>query len=62
MQTIEVVEYDPAWPGRFEQLRSRVWPAVKDCAIAVEHVGSTSVPWPCGQASDRYHHDRRRGQ
>jgi len=44
VRTIEVVDYDPAWPGLFEQLRSRVWPAVQDCAIAVEHVGSTSVP------------------
>jgi GrpB-like predicted nucleotidyltransferase (UPF0157 family) len=44
VRTIEVVEYDAAWSGLFERPRSRVWPAVKDCAIAVEHVGSTSVP------------------
>lgn len=28
----------------FEQLRSRVWPAVAEVAVAIEHVGSTSVP------------------
>jgi GrpB-like predicted nucleotidyltransferase (UPF0157 family) len=38
------VDYDPAWPVMFEQLRARLWPAVEQCAIGVEHVGSTSVP------------------
>lgn len=44
---IEVVEYDPGWPGRFEQLR-REYAAAMDAAgvpvLAIEHVGSTSVP------------------
>ena len=41
---IEVVPYDPAWPDRFEQLRSVLVPALGEVAIAIEHVGSTSVP------------------
>ena len=41
---IEVVDYDAAWPQRFEGLRAKIWPAVSDIAIAIEHVGSTSVP------------------
>jgi GrpB-like predicted nucleotidyltransferase (UPF0157 family) len=44
MKQIVVVDYDPAWPEHFEHVRSRVWPAVADVALAVEHVGSTSVP------------------
>jgi GrpB-like predicted nucleotidyltransferase (UPF0157 family) len=44
MRTIVVVDYDPVWPDWFEQLRGRVWPVVHDVAVAVEHVGSTSVP------------------
>ncbi len=28
----------------FEQLRARLWPAISDVAISIEHVGSTSVP------------------
>jgi GrpB-like predicted nucleotidyltransferase (UPF0157 family) len=44
MRTIEVVDYDPAWPALFEQLRARLWTAVEQCAISVEHIGSTSVP------------------
>src|SRR5688572_23931561 len=44
MRTIVVVDYDPAWPEIFEQLRAYVWSAVHDVALAVEHVGSTSVP------------------
>jgi GrpB-like predicted nucleotidyltransferase (UPF0157 family) len=42
---IEVVEYDPRWPGLFAQIRDRVWPACHAAgALAIEHVGSTSVP------------------
>jgi GrpB-like predicted nucleotidyltransferase (UPF0157 family) len=42
--TVVVVDYDPAWPQEFEALRARVWPAVSDVALRIEHVGSTSVP------------------
>jgi GrpB-like predicted nucleotidyltransferase (UPF0157 family) len=41
---VTVVEYDPSWPAQFETLRSRIWAAVGPVAIAVEHIGSTSVP------------------
>ena len=44
MRTITVVDYDPNWPEEFLRLRSQLWPAVSDVALAVEHVGSTSVP------------------
>jgi GrpB-like predicted nucleotidyltransferase (UPF0157 family) len=44
MRRIEVVDYDPRWPKTFERLRSRIWPALRDVALSVEHVGSTSVP------------------
>jgi GrpB-like predicted nucleotidyltransferase (UPF0157 family) len=44
---ISVVEYDPAWPERFEQLRrlyARAMAAAGVPVLAIEHVGSTSVP------------------
>lgn len=44
MSSIQVVDYDPAWPDIFEALRRHVWAVVADFALAVEHVGSTSVP------------------
>jgi GrpB-like predicted nucleotidyltransferase (UPF0157 family) len=44
MNRVHVVAYDPQWPWIFEQIRAHVWPAVRDVAIDVEHVGSTSVP------------------
>src|SRR6185295_14850887 len=44
MRTIVVVDYDPGWPLVFDELRSQIWPVVEDIALAVEHVGSTSVP------------------
>jgi GrpB-like predicted nucleotidyltransferase (UPF0157 family) len=44
VRTVTVVDYDPSWPQRFERLRATVWPVVADLAVAIEHVGSTSVP------------------
>ena len=44
MAKITVVDYDPNWPTAFEVVRARVSQVVADIAIAVEHVGSTSVP------------------
>jgi GrpB-like predicted nucleotidyltransferase (UPF0157 family) len=44
MQPVVVVDYNPTWPAIFEQLRSSLWPAVSDVALAIEHVGSTAVP------------------
>jgi GrpB-like predicted nucleotidyltransferase (UPF0157 family) len=44
LTTIQVVDYDSDWPRTFQQLRDQIWPSVCDVAIAVEHVGSTSVP------------------
>jgi GrpB-like predicted nucleotidyltransferase (UPF0157 family) len=44
MQTVVVVDYDPAWPKIFQQLYAHVWPVVRDVAVTIEHVGSTSVP------------------
>ena len=39
-----VVEPDPSWPEQFEQLAGRIRRALGDQVLAVEHVGSTSVP------------------
>jgi GrpB-like predicted nucleotidyltransferase (UPF0157 family) len=41
---IEVVDYDPRWPKAFEEIAARIRPAVSNVALAIEHVGSTSVP------------------
>lgn len=42
---IEVVDADPAWPAAFDSLRARYEKALAGVAvIAIEHVGSTSVP------------------
>jgi len=43
MPEIVVVEYDPAWPQRFESLRAPLAAALGDVALAIEHVGSTAV-------------------
>ncbi|HWL85227.1 MAG TPA: GrpB family protein [Polyangiaceae bacterium] len=41
---IVISDYDPEWPNWFETLRRRVWPAVEDLAVRIDHIGSTSVP------------------
>jgi len=41
---IHVVDYDESWPAAFEEIATAVRAALGDAALAVEHVGSTSVP------------------
>ena len=40
---IQVMDYNPEWPGHFAEVRDKVWPCVRDIAIRIEHVGSTAV-------------------
>ena len=40
---ILIVDYDPDWPRRFEVEASRITGALGPRALAVDHVGSTSV-------------------
>lgn len=39
-----VVDYNPEWPGLFEELRRPLVRGLRDGALRIEHVGSTSVP------------------
>jgi GrpB-like predicted nucleotidyltransferase (UPF0157 family) len=41
---VVVVPPDPAWPSWFADVRRRLEEALGDRALAIEHVGSTSVP------------------
>ena len=41
---IVVVDYDPAWPERFNREAGRIRAALGGAAQLVEHIGSTSVP------------------
>lgn len=41
---VYVVEYDASWPATFGSIREQIDQALQDVAIAIEHVGSTSVP------------------
>ena len=49
MQSVTMVEYDPEWPARFSELRDRIAAALGPLALAIEHVGSTSVPNMCAK-------------
>jgi GrpB-like predicted nucleotidyltransferase (UPF0157 family) len=39
-----VVEHDPRWSEQFLRVRDRIAAAAGDVALAIEHIGSTSVP------------------
>ena len=41
---VEVVEYDPEWPARFEHWRRRLQAGLGSRLARIEHVGSTAVP------------------
>ena len=41
---VVVADYDPEWPREFERLASYIAAALGPLALAIEHVGSTSVP------------------
>jgi NAD-dependent deacetylase len=41
---LEVVESDPAWPGRYEAEAGRVRGALGPDVVGLEHMGSTAVP------------------
>lgn len=49
MQSVTMVDYHPEWPARFRDLRDRIAAALGSLAIAIEHVGSTSVPNMCAK-------------
>jgi len=41
---IVIVDYDPRWPGLFQEHAAILSRALRRKALAIEHVGSTSVP------------------
>ncbi|ANB60250.1 MULTISPECIES: GrpB family protein [Bacillales] len=43
-ERIRIVEYNPSWVSMFEIVRNFVTPVLTDIVVAIEHVGSTSVP------------------
>ncbi len=43
-RAIVIVDYDPAWPRRFDEERQRISAALGSNARMIEHIGSTSVP------------------
>lgn len=42
--SVEIAEYDPAWPVSFGREDERIRAALGDRVLLLEHVGSTSVP------------------
>ncbi len=49
MALVEVVDYRGEWPYLFEQLRTDLAKSLGLTALAIEHVGSTSVPGLCAK-------------
>jgi GrpB-like predicted nucleotidyltransferase (UPF0157 family) len=42
---IEIVPYDPGWPGAFDAEAARLRAALKTLALRIDHHGSTAIPW-----------------
>lgn len=42
--TVQIIPYDPAWEILFATERARIAAAIGQQVLAIEHVGSTSVP------------------
>jgi len=43
-EPVDLVAYDPAWPAAFTRIAALVRASLGAAALAIEHVGSTSVP------------------
>lgn len=41
---ITLVDYDPRWPAQFAQVVALTRAALGDAVLAIEHIGSTSIP------------------
>jgi GrpB-like predicted nucleotidyltransferase (UPF0157 family) len=41
---VQLAEYDPRWPERYEQEAAAIRRALGDRVVRLEHIGSTSVP------------------
>ncbi|WP_420901975.1 GrpB family protein [Paenibacillus dendritiformis] len=56
--TIKIIKYDANWIHAFQLEKSRISSFLKGEAMAIEHVGSTSIPRSGCQANHRYFHWR----
>jgi GrpB-like predicted nucleotidyltransferase (UPF0157 family) len=43
-EPVVIVQYDPAWPERYELVAGRIHTALGATLLALDHVGSTAVP------------------
>jgi GrpB-like predicted nucleotidyltransferase (UPF0157 family) len=46
---VELVDHDPSWAGLYEQERDRLNGVFDGRVVAIEHIGSTSVPDLCAK-------------
>lgn len=46
---VELVDHDPTWAEIFEEERGRLAPIFEGRVVAIEHIGSTSVPDLCAK-------------
>jgi GrpB-like predicted nucleotidyltransferase (UPF0157 family) len=44
LRPVAVVDYQPTWPEEFERITAQLREVLGQAAVAVDHVGSTSVP------------------
>ena len=42
-------DYDPAWPGAFEEARAAIERLLGGLVLEIHHIGSTAVPGLCAK-------------
>lgn len=42
--TVKLVPYDPSWSQEFEKEKKRLFDALGDLVVDIQHIGSTSIP------------------
>lgn len=47
---VTILDYQPGWPGEFDRIAGQLREVLGRAAIAVDHVGSTSVPGLAAEA------------
>ncbi len=48
-KAIVVLDYDPAWPARFEEIKSKLRGLLDQMVADIVHIGSTSIPGLCAK-------------
>ncbi len=44
-EKVELVEYDPSWPEKFQREKKKIMEAIGKYVVTIDHIGSTAIPF-----------------